>query len=75
MLLHPPLRPRALLHLPPADELRNNRQKVCSPPDFVQDPAKAGLKLQQYCTEVRWGGGRKGCDALKRQEHAQLMCP
>lgn len=39
----------------PADELRNNRQKICSPPDFVEDPTKAGLKLLEYCSEV--GGG------------------
>ncbi|PSC74596.1 reticuline oxidase [Micractinium conductrix] len=31
-------------------ELRNNRQKVCSPPDFVQDAKKAGFTVQELCT-------------------------
>ena len=36
-----------------ADELRNNRQKICGPPDFVEEPAKAGFKVLELCTLVR----------------------
>ena len=56
----PPPHPPPPLHLRlcrPADELRNNRQKTCGPPDFVEDPAKAGFKVLKLCTLVRPPGG------------------
>jgi hypothetical protein len=48
LLLLPPPPPR----LCSADELRNNRQKICGPPDFVEDPGKAGFKVLELCTLV-----------------------
>jgi hypothetical protein len=65
--MHNRPRPAATARLLSADELRNNRQKICGPPDFVEEPAKAGFKVLELCTLVRCCAGRRPAAAAAAQ--------